>query len=253
MDNSNENVGDTNSNENWFSDKLKELQKKIFKTLHYALKINNISVVLVCIIAIVELMQLLSFSFDLIFSDAWVISGYEEIFTVLSDFFNIFKVVNYISDKSFILYLTIFYFVIVLVLMLMASFIYLSMNLKNTYENNYLSLEIFRLFGMLFNPGLIIPFYDILFIAFDCNKLNELNQTCFQGVLIMHVIFAGIGVLIILFFSFIFAFFYFEAKTLPENNCKMWTPSYKITQLFNKLAVVIFFRFCKYVTLILTY
>jgi len=181
--------------------------------------------------------------------EAWEISGYEDIFTVLSDFFNIFKVVKYISDKNFTLYITIFYFIIVLLIVLLSTFIYISFHLKNNAEKNYLVIEIFKMFGLLFNTCLIIPFYDILFINFDCKGLTSIASVCFSGSNFIHVIFSGIGLILILIFSYIFAFFYFEVKTRTDNSRARWTPSYDVTQALSKLVIVIFFRFCKDVSI----
>ena len=125
-----------NQNNSWFSQFIEFLKEKIFNVMHITLTYDSISFFSLCILCFVELMQLMTFPFNSLvkilinqFSDVWFVNNYLGIYDYFIQFFQVFKFIRYLKDKSFSLYLAIFYIINFLLFLICALFIYISISL----------------------------------------------------------------------------------------------------------------------------
>ena len=91
---------------------------------------------------------------------------------------------------------------------------------------------------------MLIPFLEIIFSIFNCNELKKIFDeiNCFQGVYIAHTLFAFLGTILVLFFSFVFGKFYFDVKTLSKNQKNRESSNYDFSQLVIKIMIVVLFE-----------
>src|SRR4051812_5201857 len=104
MDKTNSIENSSNENSSGIREIFSKMKTSTFNVIHQTLKFDNISFFLIGVINIIELLQLLSYPFNSMFAASWEVSGYEEIFSTLSNFFDIFKIVPYFTYTSFSLY-----------------------------------------------------------------------------------------------------------------------------------------------------
>ena len=122
---------------------------------------------------------------------------------------------------------------------------YISVNLKKNKIILIWPIQIFKIFANLFNSIMVIPFLEIFFSILNCPKLkltfSDIN--CYQNSYIAHCLFASIGIIIVLFFSFVFGKFYFDIKKLSNNLKNRENSNHDFSQLIMKIIFILCFEF----------
>ena len=139
-------------------------------------------------------------------------------FLFLNDFFNIFTLIPYIKYYSSIIFFTMFYIIVIFEMFALILFVFLALTLGKTKLTDLFPILLFKNIALYLNSIMIVPILEIYFFIYNCGSIKLIfNQDCFVGTHLAHAIFAAIGLIILFFFSFMIAIFYFDTKTITTN------------------------------------
>ena len=173
--------------------RFQKAKESIYNTIYYILKDQQISKYLIIVLNIIETLQLLSYSFHSKFGEAWKVSGYEDLFDMISKFFDIFRVSYYVQRTDEVIFLATFYVIIVLIVLFFVIFWVLATKETTDAETNfaYYYFKALGSYSIYLNTILLIPFIEIILINFDCENLKKLKTTCFAEPKFLQIIFVS--------------------------------------------------------------
>ncbi len=126
--------------------------------------------------------------------------------------------IPYVKVYSNHIFFSIFYLIIITEIFLIGLFVFLSLSINKNLQLNPWPLNIFKNLAMFINTILLIPILQIFFFIFNCKEISKLYQLqCFVGEHLAHTIFAALGLLMFLIFSYLIAIFYFDIRTITSN------------------------------------
>lgn len=151
-------------------------------------------------------------------------------------FFNMFIISPLALEVSLTVFYSIFYIAFFLLLLLSALYVAISIKTGDRQFTFVSGITFFIYSANLFNSVLLIPLLHLVSSIFNCSqslKPRFADVGCFEGSHMAAFIMAVFSTIIILYFSFIFAFFLFEVSVERNSICS------KIHNLYDKLLVAL--------------
>ncbi len=145
---------------------------------------------------------------------------------MLHSIFNYFNIVSYLDDTNWDLYIIFFYIGIVLVAIMVIDALYVSYAFSRKRYSFTWPIIILRYMGTLFMTVLYLPFLDYFMSVPACveDKNTGLTvhsyyseQRCWNGVHILHAIFAIFGSIMFVTVTAVLSLTYFEYKGVSND------------------------------------
>jgi len=199
-----------------------ELKNNIFGILFVLLKEQETSIYTSFILAAIQFLQLLIFPFHATINKTW---DSEDVTDVLHSIFNYFNIVPYLDDTNWDLYIIFFYIGIVVVGIMIIDALYVSYAFSRKRYSFTWPIIILRYIGTLFMTVLYLPFLDYFISVPACvtdksglsvhSFYSEVR--CWNGVHILHAIFAILGSILFVATTAVLSLTYFEYKGVSND------------------------------------
>jgi len=200
-----------------------ELKNNIFGILFVLLKEQETSIYTSFILAAIQFLQLMIFPFHDTIKDTW---DSDDVTKVLHSIFNYFNIVSYLDDTNWDLYIIFFYIGIVLVAIMVIDALYVSYAFSRKRYSFTWPIIILRYMGTLFMTVLYLPFLDYFMSVPACVEDKNTGLSvhsyysevrCWNGVHILHAIFAIFGSILFVTVTAVLSLTYFEYKGVSND------------------------------------
>ncbi len=228
--------------------KLKEnIKKSIFGVYFILNKHFNPNIYLVIIFSIIELLQLMSFSFYPLLQSAWNNSdNIKKIYNVL----NKFEIVNYFNSNKLV-YLLVNYLILFLLILIIFDIIYVAYSVGRGFFSMMMLVHILKYLLYILTTILFLPFLRLFLSLFQCTvekkHLIVSKMNCFTGLHYLHSFLSVISMIILLVlvaFSIIFFHHNYEYITNKRKYVEVIKDSKGLLFKFLiKLSISLIFTF----------
>ena len=228
--------------------KLKETAKKSIFGVYFILnKHFNPSSFLIILFSIIELLQLMSFSFYPLLQSAWNNSNnIKKIYDIL----NKFEIVNYFNSNKLV-YLMVNYLILFLLVLIIFDIIYVAYSYGRGFFSMMMLVHILKYLLYTLTTILFLPFLRLFLSLFQCTTekkhLIVSKMNCFTGLHYLHSFLSIISMIILLIlvsFSIIFFHHNYEYITNKRKHVEVIKDSKGlIFKFFIKLSISLIFTF----------
>lgn len=215
----------------------------IFLIYDYLIEMNDIGIVIFFIISFIEFIQINYFFLNPLFINYW---NNEVLFNGYISFIKYFWIDQIFSTTNqFNKFLIVFYFWIVLILIMYLMLIFVAFSLKNNFPINIIIKFFILLIVNIFVPVLFTPMLSAFLTVFMCpNATNYFfpDTECFRSTQIIHCVFGGIGIFLILIFGYIHSLIFFETNPKSKNIKARFNSRYEHFFFITKMVWVFCFH-----------
>jgi len=225
-----------------------ELKNTIFGVLFVLLKEQEISIYTTLILALIQWIQLLIFPFHDTIKDTW---NSPKVVKVLHSIVNYFNIVTYLDSTSYDLYVTFFYIGIAILGFSIINIVYVNYAFSRKKFSFNWPIMILKYIATLFVTILYLPFLDYFISIVACVKDNGGNNVhsyftevlCWNGMHILHAVFAILGSLIFFCMSIVISLTFFEYKSASNDTTARVSARVNFLMIIYKTLMVICLTF----------
>ena len=226
----------------------KSLKIKIYNFFYSILKDKKeFNLIALCILIILEMLQLISYAFDEPHSNLWKIK--ESNMNTISTIIGALRILPLMKYVNFNIYLVIFIFLIIIIFIL---YLFITMLILFDDSHSKLYTTSIYLTGMIINPlsvFLFTPIIELILLPLKCNDENKIDivnnsLTCWTGLYYLYMVLGIIGCILLLICVFFLLTFYFSPFQYQSSTIKL-TPSNDTILILSKFIFVLRYIFVK--------
>ena len=226
----------------------KSLKIKIYNFYYTILKDKKeFNLLALCILIILEMIQLISYAFDEPHLYLWKIN--ESNMKTISTIVGALRILPLMKYVDFNIYLVLFFFFIIVVFVL-CLFITMLILFDDPHSKIYVTS--IYLTGMIINPlsvFLFTPITELILIPFKCNDGNKIDIiknaiTCWNRIYYLYIVLGIIGSILLLICVFFLLTFYFSPFQYQSSTIKL-TPTNDCILIISKFIFILRFIFIK--------
>lgn len=228
-----------------------DIKEFIFGTFYILLKNDSESYVLFFLTRLIEFMQLIFFSFQLLVLPVWKNDGISKL---VHNILNKVDIIQYFyATNNSVVFLVIFYLGLFKMIFYTGLFIYIGFLFNKSIFSESWKVIIFKNASKLLSSCLYLPLMLMFFSVFDCNASTNtdsaiymtysINIQCYSGFHFLHIFAGVLGIILVFCSGLMISLVYFEYSTKYNNLLSKHTTKYDFVLLIVKTALVVFYIF----------
>ena len=229
-----------------FEQKLKEI---VFGVLYILIKDEDSSFFQPVVLSIIEVLQLLAYSFHPLLYSSWGNTN-ESVISMIYTILIKTQVVNYLQGQSQILYLIIFYVGLLIIILLIANIVYVSASFSKSFFSSTWPLYVLRKGLKILLSVLFFPLLNLFISIFNCVNNGTImynyyvtDMVCFSGFHFLHLFLGVLASILLISITFTTALLYFELNDKLDDKMAKINSKCEVFQIFTKISLVFIFTF----------
>lgn len=199
-----------------------KIQESIFGVLYVLLKDDESSVYTFLFLSFTEFLEFLQFPFSSALMIYW---GNHPIAEGVQTGIGYINIVNYLSNSSAIVYLTIYYMFVLSVTLVIVNIAYVSYSFSRKYFTHTWPLYVLSKVAKTFVTILFMPIFELFLSMFTCNLndygyyINNISPEliCFESFHYLHMVISFIVSILFLIICMTVAINFFECSEISND------------------------------------